>query len=123
MKLEWNQAPTKTQWGHDMVETCLEIDKDHTLSLYCERDQTEQVEAMLNKGDSMKADDIQAGGTHYKDMGVQPWTVMEALLTPEEFRGYLKGNLIKYAMRQGKKDSPDADKWHHYKLKLKELTG
>jgi hypothetical protein len=69
-----------------------------------------------------RADDIQAGGSHYKDMGVQPWTVMEALLTKEEFVGYLKGNLIKYAMRQGKKDSPDAEKWHHYKLKLEEIT-
>ena len=68
-----------------------------------------------------RADDIQAGGSHYKNMGVQPWTVMEALLTKEEFVGYLKGNLIKYAMRQGKKDSPDAEKWHHYKMKLKEI--
>lgn len=68
-----------------------------------------------------KADDIQAGGSHYKDMGVQPWTVMEALLTREEFIGYLKGNLIKYGMRQGKKDSPDAEKWHHYNMKLKEV--
>jgi hypothetical protein len=68
-----------------------------------------------------RADDIQAGGSHYKDMGVQPWTVMEALLTREEFIGYLKGNLIKYGMRQGKKDSPDADKWHHYNMKLKEI--
>jgi hypothetical protein len=69
------------------------------------------------------ADDIQAGGSHYKDMGVQPWTVMEALLTREEFIGYLKGNLIKYGMRQGKKDSPDAEKWHHYNMKLKEVRG
>jgi hypothetical protein len=68
-----------------------------------------------------RADDIQAGGSHYKDMGVQPWTVMEALLTREEFIGYLKGNLIKYGMRQGKKDSPDAEKWHHYNMKLKEI--
>lgn len=69
------------------------------------------------------ADDIQAGGSHYKDMGVQPWTVMEALLTREEFIGYLKGNLIKYGMRQGKKDSPDAEKWRHYNMKLKEVRG
>lgn len=77
----------------------------------------------LNQGSNgTKADDIQAGGSHYKDMGVQPWTVMEALLTREEFIGYLKGNLIKYGMRQGKKDSPDAEKWHHYNMKLKEIT-
>jgi len=67
------------------------------------------------------ADDIQAGGSHYKDMAVQPWHLMEALLTYEEFVGYLKGNLIKYAMRQGKKESPDADKWHHYNQKLQEI--
>ena len=69
----------------------------------------------------LTADDIQAGGSHYKDMSVQPWTVMEALLTREEFIGYLKGNLIKYGMRQGKKDSPDAEKWFHYNMKLKEV--
>jgi hypothetical protein len=70
-----------------------------------------------------KADDLQAGGNHYKDLAIQPWHLMEDVLTREEFIGYLKGNLIKYAMRQGKKDSPDADKYKHYKMKLQELTG
>ena len=68
-----------------------------------------------------KADDIQAGGTHYKEMDVQPWTVMEAVLTEAEFIGYLKGNIIKYGMRQGKKDSPDAEKCKHYMQKLREF--
>ena len=71
----------------------------------------------------IRADDIQVSGTHYKDMSMQPWAVMEAVLTPEEFRGFLKGNVIKYAMRQGKKDSPDAGKYWHYRTKLSELTG
>ena len=69
------------------------------------------------------ADDIQVSGSHYKDMGIQPWAVMEAVLTPEEFRGYLKGNVIKYAMRQGKKDSPDSGKYRHYWQKLQEVSG
>lgn len=69
----------------------------------------------------MKADEKQVGGTHYKDMAVQPWAVMEAVLTPEEFRGFLKGNIIKYAMRQGHKDSDDVGKWHHYVQKLTEV--
>lgn len=43
VKLEWGPAPTKTQWGHDMVEASVALDKDHTLSLYCERDQTDKV--------------------------------------------------------------------------------
>lgn len=67
------------------------------------------------------ADDIQHGGTHYKDMPIQPWAVMEAVLTHEEFVGFLKGNIIKYSLRQGKKDSPDADKALHYMQKLKEV--
>ena len=71
----------------------------------------------------MKADDRQVGGTHYKDMPVQPWVIMEAVLTPEEFRGYMKGNIIKYALRQGKKDEYDIGKLAHYIQKLEELTG
>ena len=68
-----------------------------------------------------KADDLQAGGTHYKEMDVQPWTVMEAVLSRVEFIGFLKGNIIKYSMRQGRKDSPDAEKCKHYIQKLKEM--
>jgi len=47
MKLKWNKAPVKTQWGHDMVEASVALDKDHTLSLYCERDQTDKVPKVL----------------------------------------------------------------------------
>lgn len=76
---------------------------------------------MVSPLDNIDADDYQAGGNHYKDMAIQPWIVMQHVLTPEEFRGYIKGNLIKYAMRQGKKDSPDAEKYWHYVKKLEEV--
>ena len=83
------------------------------------------IEARLNRNNIMeqdkKADDLQAGGTHYKEMAVQPWTIMQQILTEEEFMGYLKGNIIKYGMRQGRKDSPDAEKCQHYIQKLKEF--
>lgn len=78
-------------------------------------------DAMQEIQDEM-ADNKQVGGSYYKDMNPQPWDVMQSLLTPEEFRGFLKGNMIKYAMRQGKKDSPDAGKYWHYKQKLSEMT-
>lgn len=71
----------------------------------------------------MNANDRQVGGSHYKEMPVQPWTVMESVLTHDEFVGYLKGNIIKYALRQGKKDEYDIGKLEHYMQKLKELTG
>lgn len=69
-----------------------------------------------------RADDLQISGSHYKEMAIQPWAVMEAVLTRAEFVGYLKGNVIKYAMRAGRKDgSDDAGKAHHYRLKLREV--
>jgi uncharacterized protein YhbP (UPF0306 family) len=72
----------------------------------------------------MKANQMQVSGTHYKDMAVQPWDVMENVLSEEEFIGFLKGNIIKYSMRQGKKEgSDDAGKAKHYLMKLKEVRG
>lgn len=68
-----------------------------------------------------RADAIQEGGNHYKEMAIQPWHVMEDVLTHDEFIGFLKGNMIKYAMRQGKKDSPDDKKYQHYKMKYHEV--
>ena len=45
---KWHQAPVKTSWGHDMVVADLAIDKDNTVSVYCERDYTAKVEAMFS---------------------------------------------------------------------------
>ena len=80
-------------------------------------------ESNMNGFNGTSADDLQYGGTHYKDMTIQPWAVMEAVLTREEFIGFLKGNIIKYSLRHGRKDSPDADKALHYMQKLKETSG
>jgi hypothetical protein len=71
----------------------------------------------------MNADEVQVSGSHYKDMPIQPWALMEAVLTPEEFRGFLKGNCIKYSMRAGRKEgSDDVGKAKHYMQKLKEVS-
>ena len=45
--IKWQQAPVKTQWGDDMVVASVAIDKDHTVDLYCERDQTPKVDVMF----------------------------------------------------------------------------
>ena len=49
---------------------------------------------------------------------------MQAVLTEEEFIGFLKGNIIKYAMRQGRKlgASDDAEKAKHYLAKLTDMN-
>jgi hypothetical protein len=45
--------------------------------------------------------DTQHGGDHYKKLGdYQPWQVLKAWLTPEEFRGYMKGTAITYLARE-----------------------
>lgn len=69
-----------------------------------------------------EANQYQVGGDHYKTMTIQPWEVMECVLTYEEFVGYLKGNIIKYSLRDGLKDSDDGGKALHYRAKLKEVT-
>lgn len=75
--------------------------------------------------ESMQADEKQVGGTHYMEMPMQPWEVMEAVLTAEEFRGFLKGNIIKYSMRAGHKvgAADDEAKAKHYRDKLREFEG
>lgn len=69
------------------------------------------------------ADQTQVGGDHYKTMGIQPWEVLQSVLTREEFVGFLKGNIIKYAMRSGRKEGADDDagKARHYAKKLSEI--
>ena len=68
------------------------------------------------------ADSRQVSGSHYKDMPIQPWAVMESILTREEFIGFLKGNVLKYSMRAGRKEgSDDAGKAKHYMEKLLEM--
>lgn len=51
--------------------------------------------------------DAQVGGSHYKDMVIQPWQAMEAWLTPEEYRGYHKGVAIAYLAREQHKGGVD----------------
>ena len=72
---------------------------------------------------ALLADNMQVSGSHYKDMPIQPWALMEMVLTVEEFRGFLMGNIIKYSMRAGRKEgSDDAGKAKHYMQKLKEVS-
>jgi hypothetical protein len=64
---------------------------------------------------------------HYKVCeGLEVVDMIRAVLTPEQFRGYCLGNLIKYRMRAGKKTmSPmeDLGKAHVYEQWLAEMEG
>jgi hypothetical protein len=66
--------------------------------------------------------DAQVGGSHYKDMEVQPWQAMEAWLTPEEYRGYHKGVAIGYLARERQKGGlQDIEKAIHHLHRLVEI--
>ena len=64
----------------------------------------------------------QVGGTHYTTLSVQPWEAMESWMTPEQFAGYLRGNVLKYLARCDKKGGlEDLEKAYHYLGKLIEF--
>ena len=42
--------------------------------------------------------------THYIMGGIETLDFIKAKLTPEEFKGYIKGNCIKYIVREGMKN-------------------
>jgi len=75
------------------------------------------------QGDKLKEVQSTLHNNHYAKGGLhQPIEAMQANLTPEEFKGYLRGNIIKYCCRYGKKDErhKEADKIYIYAKWLKE---
>lgn len=69
----------------------------------------------------------QIGGSHYQELGVQPWTAMQCWLTAEQFDGFLLGSAIAYLARfnaagVGKGGITDIEKAAHYLEKLIEVN-
>jgi hypothetical protein len=65
----------------------------------------------------MSALDTQEGGSHYKDMVIQPVTFITCNNIP-----FLEGNVIKYVCRHANKNGvQDIDKAIHYLQLIKEL--
>lgn len=62
---------------------------------------------------------------HYTSGAIECIDAVQAALTPEEFRGFLKGQVIKYTWRGGKKDdaAQDAAKAVWYAERLKKVLG
>jgi hypothetical protein len=68
-----------------------------------------------------RADDRQVGGSHYKNMDVSPWDVIDSW--PREQRiGAYRAGALKYLMRMGSKDETPQEvaKGIHYMEKLLE---
>lgn len=67
---------------------------------------------IINKIDNVNKIDTEGtpdNATHYKG-AVEPLEVMSKLLTKAEFIGFLKGNIIKYSYRAGRKQGESGEK-------------
>lgn len=64
----------------------------------------------------------QVAGDHYKQMGVQPWDVVDTWPLDQRI-GYYRGGALKYIMRMGAKDenAQEVAKGQHYIEKLLEV--
>lgn len=95
------------------------VDKPDVEIAQNEKEQSPKV-ALVKKPDAVSAvSAIQIGGDHYKSQKVQPWDAMEAWMPPDQFKGFLRGNVIKYIARCDKKGgAEDLKKARHYLDKL-----
>ena len=69
-----------------------------------------------------EASNRQVGGSHYKNMGVQTWDVVDTWPREQQI-GYYRGGALKYLMRMGSKDqnAQEIAKGQHYMEKLLEV--
>jgi hypothetical protein len=66
-----------------------------------------------------RADDMQVGGSHYKNKSIQPWDYIIG-----NNLGYMEGNIVKYVSRwRDKGGVDDLKKARHYLDKLIETQG
>jgi hypothetical protein len=71
----------------------------------------------------MTANSKQVGGDHYTRQDIQPWEYMQAVMTKDQFEGFILGNIIKYISRyQEKGGKEDLQKASHYLDKLLEIV-
>lgn len=68
----------------------------------------------IHKDNNNKHDD------HYKALEIEPWDIMKADFTKEELKGFFKGNILKYLLRN-KEGVKDIDKLINYAQELKKL--
>ncbi len=72
-------------------------------------------------------EDVVNHPSHYNHGGVETIEIIKCQLTAEEFRGYLKGNILKYRDRHPYKGKATEDlakaKWYYDRLKQEEVQG
>lgn len=87
---------------------------------YCRRQQTKQNAPAIAQ-EALNGDDPVNHPKHYKIAPeVEAIDIIRASLTPEQFKGYLLGNFLKYRLRAGDKGdlNQDIEKSNWYKREL-----
>lgn len=97
-------------WGQDPEPT--------PLAQIMDEQEQERIESLNHQFQLAKkpreANDVQEGGTHYKDNAIQPWDYIES-----NRLSYLEGNVVKYVSRWRVKGGiEDLKKAQHYLQKL-----
>ena len=83
----------------------------------------ETIDLRKPKDSSTKVDAVKRP-SHYMFFDTEAINIIKASLTDEEFKGYLKGNSLKYRLRAGKKDDvmQDLGKANQYEKMYKEMV-
>lgn len=135
----WNDPPTgqgcKTFTLHnDNVILVPQHTIFKTKDKECEYERYDSVTGIIHgKGDYISVvdnvitdvifkEDIETkNNSQYRTLDIEPWDIMQADFTREEFIGFLKGNIIKYCLRKKGSDLQDFEKIEHYARKLQEV--
>lgn len=85
--------------------------------------ETVPTDNVMTHDDEVKSvSDMVNSPSHYKQFSREVIDTMQGMSTPEEFKGYLKLNAVKYLSRyQGKNGIEDLDKAIWYVTKLREV--
>lgn len=98
--LESKTNTEKPEPGTQNVCSCMEQSSEHPVTF---------PEKVLSHQNQDPAHDPVKAPNHYTVGGLEVKEILKAKLTPEEYRGYCKGNIIKYLMRAEHKGNPVQD--------------
>ena len=69
----------------------------------------EALQEFIDKGNEKLVDTVDPKSTYYDEGGIEVIEVIKAKLTPEQYQGFLLGNVIKYICRANWKDKFSRD--------------